>query len=365
LVKPRRWDQDGNPTDIPGDAQMAYYVNTNGNPVLYCRAMPGGVQATNNSWRVIPEITIDSNAWARVSVNMDYDSGYAGHGVGYFYQVKVDGVLATNAAAIKDPYGGDISAGSYFLMATVGGATMMNAVSLHGTGFFDDFVITTNEPNITLSFIIASTIDPSDGSGGGIDPMGNIYVDEGSNQTFVVTNNQYWIIAKVVTVENGVTTTNLAPASPFTNTFVSVSRNGNSIQAIFEAQTSTGSVSNTEVPEWWMQEQSVGGQDPDSNVDGDSLTIAQEWIASQDPDSNAEFEISATWQADGTNYVEYVLTGVDPALPPIDILGSTNLMDDFVILDSAVRQEGTNVWMEPARDSHVNYRLSATNDPTQ
>ncbi len=363
LVKPRRWDQDGNPTDIPADAQMAYYVNTNGNMVLYHRPWNAGdPSSASNTWTVIPEITIGSSTWARVSVNMDYDSAYDTYFASRFYQVKVDGVLVTNAGAIANPYTGSFTTpGSYFVMGTHDSVNKMNAVSLHGTGFFDDFVVTTNTPQIQVSYIIASSIDPSDASGGSIDPLGNIYVDEGSNQTFVVTNNQYWIISKVVTVENGVTSTNLTPASPFTNTFVNVTADG-SIEAFFEAQT-TSSVSNIDVPVWWMHDQGVGGQDPDSNGDGDSLTIAQEWIASQDPNATAEFEISATWQADGTNYVEWVLTGVDPALPPIGILRSTNLMDGFILWDSVDRVEGTNQWMEMAPEIPVNYRLSATNAP--
>ena len=172
----------------------------------------------------------------------------------------------------------------------------------------------------------------------------------------------YWIISKVVTVENGVTSTNLTPASPFTNTFASVSAGG-SIQAFFEAQT-TSSVSNIDVPVWWMQDQGVGGQDPDSTAsDGDSLTLAQEWIASQDPNATAEFEITATWQAGGTNYVEWVLAGVDPSLPPMGILRSTNLTDGFLYHGSQPRVEGTNTWSEPTPAMDTYYRISATNAP--
>lgn len=361
LVLPRRWDQDGDPTDIPADAQMAYYINTNGNPVLYHRPMPAGTPAASNAWTVIPEITIASDTWARVSVNMDYDSNFGTHAAGYFFRIKVDGVLATNATAVKDLYPVDAAAGSYFLMGTTDGVTEMSAISLHGTGLFDDFVVTTNAPDITVSFIIASSV--ADGANGGnINPVGDILVEEGSNQTFVVTNNMYWIISKVVTVENGVTSTNLTPASPFTNTFASVSAGG-SIQAFFEAQT-TSSVSNIDVPVWWMQDQGVGGQDPDSTAsDGDSLTLAQEWIASQDPNATAEFEITATWQAGGTNYVEWVLAGVDPSLPPMGILRSTNLTDGFLYHGSQPRVEGTNTWSEPTPAMDTYYRISATNAP--
>ncbi len=358
LVQPRRWDQDGHPSDVPADAQMAYYVNTNGHVVLYHRPWnTGDPGSVSNVWTEINEITIATDAWVRVSINMDYDSNYDTDGASLFYQVKVDGVLITNANAVGNPYtGGYGETGSYFVMATHDSVRNMNAISLHGTGFFDDFVVSTNAPVISMSYIIASSIDPSDASGGTMSPLGDVVVADGGSTSFTATAESYWLIEKVVISHNGVTTTNLSPASPFTTNLVNVTENG-SIAATFVAETTNG------VPVYWMVQHGIQGQDPNDNPDGDALTTKQEWLASTHPTNASNFEITSTWQADGTNYVEWVCTGVDPALPPIDVMRSTNLTAGFAYYATKAREEGTNTWSEAAPSTATFYQIAATNAP--
>ncbi len=357
IVKPQRWELKGHPTDIPADAQMAYYVNTNGHMVIYHAGIKessggNGVDATGtNIWTEVSSIDIAADQWIRVSINMAYDR-FAWSG--YYFRIMIDGTMVTSEQAVVYPSFYDDEpddpkdytlGGAYFMVGTEDGAGKMNAISLNGIGYLDDFVVSTNPPHI--SYIIASSITPSDGHGGTTDLLGDVPVEEGSNQAFTVTSTNYWLIEKVVVSHNGVTTTNMSPASPFSTNLVNVTQHG-SIAAYFIADTTNG------VPTWWMAHHDIEGQEP-------SQAVTDSWIASQDPRSNTEFKITRTWQANGTNYVEWICTGIDPDLPPIDIQKSSGLANGFSIVDSKAREEGTNTWSEAAPASATFYRVSATN----
>jgi len=360
LTQPRRWDQDGHPTDIPTDAQMAFYVNTNGHIVIYHHDWNGGVPTgASNIWTEITSPTINTGDWVRVSINMDYAyADWVGYGAlgAYYFQMAINGTLLTHASqGVEDPEGVDYTlGGSHFVMATVDLGSQMNAISLHGTGYFDDMVVTTNEPTYTIVYTLSSTVADGD-NGGSVTPLGDQTVAENGSQAFTVTASNHWTIEKVVITENGVTTTNILGASPYEKNFTNVAANG-SIAAYFLADTTNG------VPIWWMAGHGIQGEDPDGNNDGDSLTVRQEWMASQDPTVNAEFAITRTWQADGTNYIEWTCTGVDPSLPPIDIGRATDLTAGFSNVATKARMEGTNMWGEAAVEAF--YQISAsTNAP--
>ena len=349
LVQPRQWDQDGDPDSIPTDAQMAYYFNTNGNMVIYHRGVTNFTDKSN-MWSVIEEPVIAEDSWVRVSVGMDYGSGALDGSFKYF-QVKINGTLASATDAIVAPGATYTGNGTYFAMAydSVAQPAGINQVLLNGTGKFDDFVVTTNTPDIIVKHTVVAAI-PSGATGGTITPSGQVLVTDGSNQTFVVEAYQYWTIQKVDI--DGVTVTN-TPASPYTNTMMAVSADA-TIDAYFEADNTNG------VPHWWLVDAGLTvGADPDADPDGDGLTTAQEHLASTDPDdAMSTFRITRTWQANGTNYVQWGGELIDPTLSDFVVESADSPTNTFTPAGATVSRGDTNIWTEAAT-TETFYRLKA------
>jgi len=358
LVLPRRWDDVAPPKNIPEDAQMAYYVNTNDHVVVYHHAIgPDGANLNTNIWSEINSVTIDSDDWIRVSVGLMYfDLDYTFR----YFQMKINGNLVTNINAMVNPEGYIYDGGgSFFGMAydNVTVPSQMNAISLKGTGKFDDFVVTTNELSFEYTYTIASTIAAGAAMGGSIDPPW-AHVAEGSNQTFTVTAATDWTIAEVVIVENGATTTTNPPGPSFSWTFNNVTNNG-SISATFAADMTTNGV-----PNWWLRSFGLTNFEADASFDdGDEFTPRQEYVASTDPTLGASgFRVTRTWQANGTNYLEWKSAGVDPALPPYGVLSATSVTGEFAQVGS-VERAPTNTWSGPTPPVETFYRISASDTP--
>ncbi len=103
---------------------------------------------------------------------------------------------------------------------------------------------------------------------------------------------------------------------------------------------------------------------------GGGMTRREAWLASVNPQDTTElFEIHSVWQADGTNYIQWVSTYVDDTLPPFAIWARTNLMDEaYEVRGTHPRTAGdpiseavTNVWYEAAPAYPVFYRIAGTN----
>lgn len=349
IVKPTRWDQEGHPTNnLPADAQMAYYVNTNDHIVIYHTAYDGGALSAQ-VWTEIPEPEIASNEWIRVSVNMDYNwaSGmYPNEGFdSCYFRVKLNGVTLTNAAA-KD--------GEYFPMATITGVDKMTSIQLQGTGMFDDFVVTSTEPSFSTSYTISATV-PVGSEGGTLTPLGVVPVAEGGNQTFtVVTSNVYWTLTKLVVEEDGIITTNMPPIASYA--FNNVTNDG-SIQAYFEEAMTNG------VPVEWMAEFDIEGQSPDDDPDNDGFTTAQEYLSSTHPTNGTSYlRILRSWQAGGTNYIEWESEGIDQDLPDFIVESTFDLTIGFAPTGT-VSRGATNTWMQATPTNKMFYRIQANDVP--
>jgi hypothetical protein len=374
LIEPRRWDQEGHPTDIPADAQMAYYVNTNGNLVIFHHlsdSFANSLANLGNMWTEIdlPE-AVESNTWNRTSIEMNY---FSADGAYHYFRLLLNGTPVTSSNAFVKPFllasqGSDFDysfGGSYFPMGFDTNAPVVdstpgniNAVLLQGTGKFDDFVISTNAPDFEKAYPIVASVEEG-GTHGNINPSGTVMVPDGSNQTFVVTvtDSNYWSITEVEIVEDNATN-NVAGlmTNEYTYTFNTVSNEG-SIKAWIEADTTNG------VPVWWMADFGLEGQNPTNNPDGDALNTKEEWLASTHPTNASLFSVTRTYQANGSNYIEWICVGVDPELPAIDVLKSTDLTNGFSKVGSVARSEGTNTWGETAPATEAFYRITATNSP--
>lgn len=356
MVKPESWKED-DPPDMSGisDAQMAYFVNTNGHLVIYHHEITTNGVSGSNIWSEIvgDQYTITSGDWARVSVGMEY---FQADGTYQYFHVKINGNTVTNENGKIDPPSYNFtSGGSYFGMAD-NSAAQLNSIVMTGNGDFDDFVVSTNPPVFSFKYIITAAIAIG-ANGGTLDPEGSISVDRGSNQVFTITASNFWTIDKVVVVENGITTTNSSLPSPYTNTFTSVTNDG-SISVSFVAAATNG------VPLWWMDQAGISGSDPDLDIDGDGFTSSEEYTSSTDPNnSNSFLRITRTWQENGTNYVQWESAIIDSDLPPFDIMSSTDLVNNAFSPAGVLVRGATNTWSEPIPTVGTFYKVSATNAP--
>jgi hypothetical protein len=236
-----------------------------------------------------------------------------------------------------------------------------NYPSLAGLGVGDNYTNTfaavSNAAALNASFTVSSNTVTSSvmGGQGTIDPLGAQSLEYGSNVTFDVTASNYWYISQVEIVENGGTNTLGDQGTSYSYEYTNVTDTG-TFKAWFALQTTNG------VPVWWLAQH--GLSDPDGNPDSDPFTSGEEWLSSTDPTNEASFfVITDSYQADGSNFFEWVCSGVDTSLPPIGVFRSMNLTNGFSNVASVARSEGTNVWGELAPSNQVFYQITATNAP--
>lgn len=370
MIKPEQWKQEELPSaaDLPGDTQMAYLVNTNDHLVIWHMGVDTNANgdALSNMWSEITlcedgsSVTISTNEGTRISIGIDYvihDTQRC------YYRVKVNGKFVKHEDGKVDPFYvqspqklPDYSGGGTYFALAYDAATKLNAILLRGNGSFDDFVVSTNAPTFEIKYIITSSV-MAGASGGTLNPEGNVSVDGGSNQVFNVTASNLWTIDKVVYEENGVTKTNTT--APFDVTFTNVTANG-SVYAYFVADSTNG------VPLWWLDSSSgvTTNSDPSADPDHDGFTTKEEWMASTDPgNSNSYLRISRTWQANGTNYVQWESVNIDSELPPFDMMTTTDLVNTAFSPAGTVVRGATNLWMEPIPAAGTFYKVSVTNAP--
>lgn len=112
-------------------AHAATYFNYGGHPVVY--HYDSGT--SSNVWTEIPEIT--KSGWVRTTVGLDYQTGY--------FQIKMDGILLTNALGNTSSDGLGSAGGSWFAMPTA--ASQLNRVVFDGHGGnLDDLIVTMADP---------------------------------------------------------------------------------------------------------------------------------------------------------------------------------------------------------------------------
>ncbi len=166
--------------EFPTNAQFALYFDTNGNPVVAHRLHDSGCTAAFiiDKWTTLTHTNIASNAWVRVTVEVDYLST-SQHTLGappvgfadtiHFFRFWLDGVLVTHTDAyelinfpIHDctyPPTNDVAMtipNQWFLCADSGAFTSDRAnnhyfsgIEFSGAGLVDDTTITSD--NIVLT----------------------------------------------------------------------------------------------------------------------------------------------------------------------------------------------------------------------
>ncbi len=116
----------------PDTANAAIYFNHAGHPMVYHLDVAAGT----NRWTEIPEATgLGGRAWVRATIGLDYQSDY--------FQIKMDGVLLTNALAWTSHDGSGSPGGSWFAMPA--GAERMSQLVFDGEAL-DDLVVTLASP---------------------------------------------------------------------------------------------------------------------------------------------------------------------------------------------------------------------------
>ena len=114
-----------------GAAHAAFYFNHYGHPLVYHRDVTGGT----NRWTEISEVT--KSGWVRETIGLDYQTGY--------FQIKMDGVLLTNALAWTSNDGSGSPGGSWFKMP--GSPSQLNELVFDGRGRnMDDLLVTMDDP---------------------------------------------------------------------------------------------------------------------------------------------------------------------------------------------------------------------------
>jgi len=360
VIKPVLYGVDEEPDLPPVGSVAAVYFNASSNLVVMHTPIN---DSSTNAWLEIPDVSVSPVEWIRLTlaVNMaDGDPIMAGDNT-RFYQVYINGSVVSNAAAYPQPTRSG-SGGTWFGSgADILREDPITNIVVKGTGFIDDLVVTNS---LVVTEPMKWTIMATANTNGTIDLAGAVEVLEGQNQTFAIDADYGYVVGDVVIVENGVTKTNNAITS---YTFTNVVTNA-SIEASFIED-----VSGNNPPASWLTDTGVGVGDLDNDLRGDGMTPRQAWLASTDPTNTTfSFEVTDVWNANGSNYIEWISVFVDTNLPPFGIWGRTNLMDTtYDLLDTYPRTEGatpdtpvTNVWSESAPAYPVFYRVVATNAPS-
>ena len=114
------------------------------------------------------------------------------------------------------------------------------------------------------------------------------------------------------------------------------------------------------VPVEWMASFGIEGQNPTNDPDNDGFTTAEEYISSTHPTNEVSFlRILRSWQANGTNYVEWESEGIDSELPDFVVESTDNLTNSFAPTGTVVRG-ATNTWMQAVPTGEkMFYRIQA------
>lgn len=130
-------------TNLITAAQTACYFNEDGHPTLLHRDLATGT----NRWSEVAAVTVESNAWVRLTFALDYRTDDAIHGARY-YQVRVNEQLLTHTLAYTTNDGSGSGGGSWFPMARETPPERFSAICIqsdNGDGL-DDLVVGTDNP---------------------------------------------------------------------------------------------------------------------------------------------------------------------------------------------------------------------------
>jgi fibronectin type 3 domain-containing protein len=333
----------------PEEAQVGFYVNTNGHFVLWHQDWATG----SNRWTVLAHLPFATDAWVRVSVRIDYSVAPPARPDQHFYRFYLNGAMQTNAAGYTAHDGTGLPGGSWYALASTNAASVTGVI-FPGTGYLDDLVVSTEAPYGLYWMIVATA-----GDHGAIVPSGTLTVENGGGTNFTITPDGYYHVRDVQVDATPVGVTNGYAFAAVTN--------DRAIAAAF-----ADNLAANDVPEWWLA--SYGWTNDfdaasTNDADCDGMAAWQEYLAGTDPsDKLSVFMIRELMCLAGSNrlvwwtYTNWVNT-------PFTVERSTNLMGGgWQKVDSNVgRTPPTNIWWDtapvPAGPSF--YRLIVTNAPQE
>jgi len=351
MVQPRQWSQDDPPSTSDGTIKAMFYFTTNGNLVTY-----SGVSLGVNAFTTNLSMSLASNEWVRLTVQMDY-SELNGDFVDMF-QVQLNGVAITNDIGWTTPLA-EAQPGSWLYVVNAGTSLgKLNSVQFSGIGYLDDFVVTNSQVNFGGgTWTITVEYTPLWAGGSVSSPTGTYSV--ANNDSFYITNTPaaFWSNAYIVIdgiVQAPVGTSGWATVTgnhTYTNVFAPMM-----------------ALSNT--PHWWLSQNNLtnaiittfdGAATNDADADGYPNWL--EYFTSTDPNDPAKYFKLNQYRIDGTNYVEWFSDNIDPNLPPFALMRSTNLVTQPFTRIANIARVSTNTWMETGAPAGVPvfYRVAATN----
>ncbi len=359
VVKPVLTDTE--PEMPTAGALAACYFNASSNLVVMHSPSYG-----NLAWLEIPDVSLAENEWIRLTIAANMADGDDFDDFVRYYQIYINATVVTNAAAYQLPSSLSGTGGSWFLSgAPITRTGPITNVTISGTGYLDDLVVTSTAPTQTPP-------TPAEAS----------YIDSVSVSNVLTFGQTVAEAGLSGTATNGV-------GDPVVGTFAfdtpsevpAVGTNTYDVTFTPDDQGSyldaTGSVDVVVVaadgpPASWLANTGVDSENLDVDLRGDGMTPRQAWLASTDPTNTTfSFEMTEARNANGTNTIEWISVFVDTNLPPFEIWALTNLMDTtYNQLDTYPRTAGetpstpvTNVWSHAAPVYSIFYRVAATNAP--
>jgi hypothetical protein len=308
MIECRHWT-DADMPSMRSNTQFGVFISTNRHMYVWNCQTSG---PPTNVWTQLPDTSIGSNEWVRLTVQADYTR------VGGYFNFR----LWTNGTAITNPK-------MWFTTASTN-RNYLSEVAAQGMFHMDDLVVEKQDV-LTWKTILASIMGTGHGS---ISPSGSVTVAVNSTTNFFIAASNWCYIADVLVDGSSV---GAVSVYGFTNITVN-----HTIQANIGAQLAA---SNT--PKWWLWQYYADSNQFDNaainDLDGDGRKGWQEYIAGTvptNPDSVLEVFRAARL---GTSNVLYWI-GSEGRL--YSIYKSTNI---------------TKAWPTQAYTSNIPFNASGTN----
>jgi hypothetical protein len=335
MISPRPWDQ-VDPPEVPVDAQLAAFVNTNDNIVIWHKNYSTVPAERTNKWTVLANSSITTGTWVRLTFEMNYvDQDFPAGGL-RFFRVILNGVEVSDTEGRSQPTFGSTAGGPWFPMAD-NTRNYISSLTVNGTGKIDDLQFVTNDPNDTVFYSIVATVDNPDAAS--LVPNGIVNVAESNSVVFS------WFAKTGYTVTNVMVDGMLTYPTTNTHPFNNVVTN-HTIHVL------TGELEGTDengVPYSWLTGHGLSESGTDDDLDG-ALTW-EEYVAGTDPTNDMSFfQILEQGHGSPSNYVAYYCTTNSGETEPVDIYRSIDLLDEdgWVLVGENVPRsaDGTNIWWD-------------------
>lgn len=295
LVAPELHEEEALP-EVGPDVQFGLLFDQERHPAIW-----GETSGGSNGWIVLPDVTLATSGWIRVTVQLDYTQQTVPRTQ---FRLWLDGQPVTHPAT--------------WFMSAVSNATAFSSLSVSGVASLDDLAI--GDYNRLTHRRITATF----GEGGAIAPAAEILVPISNTADFVVSPEPYYHVVWV-DVDGVLRTASVSQVS-FTNVIAE-----HALHATFDANLAAFGV-----PEWWLaQANSAWSTNFDlhasTDSDGDGHAGWEEYVTGSNPDDiNSVLRVSIQ-PGPAMPLVSFVArSGADIGVPrwyrleEVDAMGSTN-----------------------------------------